>query len=359
MKVDKAFENYFKGRLKQVFYYVTDRCNLRCEHCLYKSTLSALDMKFDIAFEMLSLYKDYGAEKLTFIGGEPTLYGSEKNHIPLFDLINHSKNLGYRYVRLDTNGQFDIDLFDNDKFKKLDNLAFSIDGHLSEINDSIRGKNSYNKCVKNIKEAVNRGYYTTITSCIFQGNLEHIEELIWFASSLGAKEINLHPLFIMGVERDNFTGSAHIKPEVWMTIYQGIREKIDNDTYDIKVRIPQRFVEISDYHKDKKKYEYCPVRMGERVLVHPDGKIRICALCIGSPYHIARHDNSEISFGASNNEIDPSRLERRPCMSQTKDFGGLIPLCISYKPYQSEYVWEMGEFDSNYEAFYSMPSIDE
>ncbi len=57
MRVDKAFHDYFKDSLRQIFLYITDRCNLRCEHCLYKTTISNLEMDLDVIIGMLTYSK--------------------------------------------------------------------------------------------------------------------------------------------------------------------------------------------------------------------------------------------------------------------------------------------------------------
>ena len=280
MIIDKNFEDYFKGRLHQVFFYITDVCQLHCEQCLYKTTL-----------------------------------------------------------RLDTNGQFKNDLLHNNSFKKLNNLSFSLDGHTSEINDALRGKGTFDKSIEKIKEAVSLGYYVTITACIHPKNINHIEEMIKLSTSLNIKEFNMHPLFKMGIDRDDFSGNAHIEPEEWLNIYNDIRKNIENNKYSIPVRLPQRFIAKDEYETNPDMYNYCPVKMGERILIHPNGEIRICALCIGSPYHIATYTKDKINFGALNSEISSDRIGRKPCMSQVKEFDNLTPLCISYKPFQLEHVW--------------------
>lgn len=348
MKIDKNFEDYFKGRLHQVFFYITDVCQLHCEQCLYKTTLANREMNKDIAFEMLEIYRSYGATKLTLIGGEPTLFGIKEKNKPLFDLIDKAKSLGYRYIRLDSNGQFKQDLLLSESFKKLDNLSFSLDGHTALINDELRGKGTFDNTIKRIKEAVALGYYATITACIHPRNLYFIEDMIQLAVELGVKEFNMHPLFKMGIDRDDFSGNAHIDPKEWINIYDIIRTNIDDSKYPIPVRLPKRFIATSEYEANPDMYNYCPVKMGERILVHPDGTIRICALCIGSPYHIASYTKDLISFGAVHSEISSERVGKKPCMSQVKEFGDLTALCISYKPFQLEHVWVTQQFDEKY-----------
>jgi MoaA/NifB/PqqE/SkfB family radical SAM enzyme len=211
--VDPEFEEYFCGRLKQVFLYLTDECNLRCKYCLYKPNLTfhlkEKEIPLETAIRLISDFKELGASKLTIMGGEPTLYGISQQWKPLLKLIEESKVLGYEYVRIDTNSMFKNSLLYEKEFRMLDEITFSIDGHEPNINDIVRGKESFNKCVSNIRLAVNLDYHVDITACVHKLNVGRdvdgdllLHKLILFAESLGAKRINFHPIFKMGVPRD-------------------------------------------------------------------------------------------------------------------------------------------------------------
>ena len=345
MRVDDSFRQHFDGTLQQVFLYITDRCDLTCKHCLYKTTLASRDIGSRICCQLLRVFSSLGARKLTLIGGEPTLYGCKEGWRSLLEVIDEAARLGYEYVRLDTNGQFRGDLLQASTFTQLDDLAFSLDGHNAETNDGLRGPGTFSKCVKRIREAVALGYHVTVTTCVHTANQDRLEEMVELCTELGVQELNFHPLFIMGVDRDRFTGTVHISPDDWGKLYWGVRRRIDDGAYNVGVRVPQRFVSTSKYREHPEKYDYCPVRLGERVLVHPDRLIRICALCIGSRYHVATYDTDRIEWSPYNNELQKRRLARMPCMSQTRDFGDLVPLCISYKPYQNEFVWRNQRYD--------------
>ena len=153
-KMDKEFTDYFGKNLRQVFLYLVDDCNLRCTQCLYKLEIGfqmhKKEMDYEDAVKLISDFREMGAIKLTLMGGEPTLYGIKEHNKPLLDLIKKSKELGYEYVRIDTNGQFNSDLLDQPEFKMLDEITFSIDGPTPEINDPIRGKGSFEKFLKNM-----------------------------------------------------------------------------------------------------------------------------------------------------------------------------------------------------------------
>jgi len=350
MVVDDTFEDYFKGKLKQVFLYITNKCNLHCQYCLYKTNLSGKEMNYDTACTLLKLFYDYGAKKITLIGGEPTLYDDENDNNRLFNIIEYALNLGYEYIRLDTNGQFNSDLLFNETFQKIDDLAFSLDSNIPEINDKYRGSGSFYKCITNIRIASELGYKITTTSCIHEDNIQFMDEMIDFFQGLNIKTVNFHPLLKMGIARDNFSGDSHIELNQWLDVYHKyVKKEVINDDI-FQIRIPQRFVPQSDYESWSENYNYCPVRLAERILIHPDGKLRICALTIGDNYFIGKYSSNNITFNSNmkTNEVNSKRILKTPCMSQNIKFKNFLPLCISYKPDQYEYVWNNENFNKTY-----------
>lgn len=347
--VDPRFQKYFAG-IQQVFLYITDDCGLACKQCLYKPWLRRKEeFDVDVAISLLGVLRTMGASKLSILGGEPTRY----EQLPA--IIEMSKKMGYQYVRIDTNGQFDEVLLKNDKVNQLDELTFSLDGHTDEINDRLRGGGSFGRCVTNIRNAVERGREVDITCCVHRGNVGKdsagnylIDAMIEFAAALGVKKINFHPLFRMGVPRDSWAGETDISPNDWQIIYNHVQENIAAKKYGIAVRIPQRFVTKSEFDQNPAYYGYCPVKMGERVLVHPNGRIQTCALMIGANRSMAHYelkdDRIAIQWEDRDNEIELGNFDLEkptPCTHQIRDFGDLAPLCISFKPDQDEYVWKL------------------
>lgn len=351
MKLDNKFKQHFR-KLNQVFLYVIDECNLRCKYCLYKPNiefkLKNKEIPYKTAIKLLSEFRKLGASKLTIIGGEPTLYGISKRWKPLLNLIKKSKQLGYEYVRIDTNGMFNSRLLDKKEFKLLDEITFSLDSHNSKINDEVRGKGVFKKCVSNIKLAVKKGYNIDITSTVHKGNIGKakdgeilLHKMILFAQSIGANRINFHPIFKMGIPRDTWAEDVFIEPEDWINVYKKIRMNIKSLKYKINVRISKCFVTKKEFNKNKNYYSYCPINLGERILVHPNGMMRICALMIGSPYGIGRYCDSNIVFDSTaTSELVCDNSKNHPCPVQKLNFGKYLPLCISFKPEQNEFIWQ-------------------
>src|SRR5918912_1482321 len=63
------------GRFRNVYLYITEACQLRCEHCYMGERLDrALKMSLPQIVETLTIWRSMGGSKLTILGGEPTLH---------------------------------------------------------------------------------------------------------------------------------------------------------------------------------------------------------------------------------------------------------------------------------------------
>jgi MoaA/NifB/PqqE/SkfB family radical SAM enzyme len=351
---DPEFERYFAG-LKQVFLYITDDCNLRCIHCLYKPWLRAgSEMDSDTTLALLKKFRELGAVKLSLLGGEPTLYGRSAANLQLPEIVARANAIGYQYVRLVTNGVFDETLLLDERLRSLSEITFSLDGDRPDINDCLRGKGSFERSVQNMQRAISLGYRVDLTSCVHKGNVGRdengeriIDRSIHWATSLGVSRINFHPLFKMGTARDSWTEETDILPLEWVSLYSEIRANIDKGKYAIPVRIPMRFVTQQQFSEDPGYYSFCPVKNGDRVLVHANGLIQICALMNGVPISVARFSSSSqsvrIIWENLRNELQEFKFtagEDHPCPVMLNNFGSLVPLCISFKPRQDEFIWK-------------------
>lgn len=352
-RMDDAFRGHFR-RLHQVFMYITDRCNLECEQCIYKPSISHFineEIALDDAVGLLTSFRELGAGKVTFLGGEPTLYGHRDGNRPLLQLIERTRALGYEYMRLDTNGQRIGKLLEQDLFAKLDEIAFSLDGYSAETNDPLRGKGTFVRAVDAIRDAIGRGYGVTMTCCVQRLFLERdengvlkLERMIRFAEELGIAQINFHDLFKVGIPMDTWTGNFAPRPQDWPAVYEEISAKVAAGEFSISVRLPQCFVTKREFARNPEYYGYCPVKLGERVMVHPNGTIRICSNLICTAFGVARYADGQILWDrTSANELAGHDLSRNtPCTNRSRHrkYGDLVPVCFSFKPGQEEFVWQ-------------------
>jgi len=350
--VDDAFADHFRN-LHQVFMYITDRCNLECEQCIYKPSITHFtneEIALTDAVALLRTFHRLGATKVTFLGGEPTVYGHRRNGKPLLDLIELTEQIGFHYIRLDTNGQRISHLLRQRPFAKLHEVAFSLDGFSPETNDPLRGGGTFARAIDSIGIAIELGYRVSITCCVQKLLLTRaedgqllIERMIRFAEGLGAHQINFHDLFKVGVPMDTWTGHFAPKPKDWLPVYDELSKKITRKDFSISVRLPQCFVKEAEFDQNAEYYGYCPVKLGERVMVHPNGVIRICSNLICTAFGVARYHDGRIEWDHSNaNETTGHDFDRAtPCTNRGrhKQYGDLVPLCFSFKPGQEEFVW--------------------
>jgi len=298
--------------------------------------------------------------KLTILGGEPTLYDVFHGNKDLLEVIRMAKNVGYDYVRISTNGTFEEELLERRDFKRLDEIAFSLDGFSSRINDPIRGSGTFNKITSNIKHAVKLGYTTSITCCLHKRLLEEgndgnplLDRMIKFAETLNVDCVNFHDLFEIGVPMDTWTGNLNPSVEEWPSIYRKIRRHIDARRYRIHVRLPTCFITKEEFGRNQEYYGYCPAKLGERVMVHPNGIIRICSNLICTSHGVAKfHDNKIVWDISNSNELLDHKLGIfTACTNRgKKNFGNFVPLCFSFKPKQEEVVWKELKWDTRDKA---------
>lgn len=366
---DLRFDRHFDGRLMQIFLYITDECNLRCDHCFYKPFLKTkqanminnqVEIPTDVALTLLQKFRDLGAIKISFLGGEPTLYGQDSQNKPLSYLIGAARRMGFEYIRLVTNGQFKKDLLRDDRLQALDEITFSMDGDTSAIHDALRGQGTYERALTNINLAVSLGYKVHVTMCLHRGNdgrthdgIRIISRAIKWAAAMGVSSFNIHPLFRMGVPRDAWTGETKIDPVEWISVYREIKECISRGEYGIPVRIPLRFVTTSQFDAEPQRYDYCSLRLADRLDVHPNGQMHTCTLNAATPISVANFKEEwgriRIEWAEQNNELEKCSFnkngEYHPCLLMNGLPDGLRPLCVSLKPGQDEFIWNRLHFE--------------
>ena len=151
-KMDKKFTDYFQKNLRQIFFYLIDDCNLRCVQCLYKQEIcfqvEKKEVDFNDAVKLLEDFREMGAIKLTLMGGEPTLYDIKNDNKNLLALIKKSKELGYEYVRIDTNGQFKSELLEKPEFKMLDESLMDEQNYIIAKKGNTDMIEKMNTCIK-------------------------------------------------------------------------------------------------------------------------------------------------------------------------------------------------------------------
>ncbi|MBC8182637.1 radical SAM protein [candidate division KSB1 bacterium] len=157
-------------------YYITYRCNARCDFCDIQKTYGK-KIKADCSFEDLKKnlpqLKSAGIKFIDLTGGEPLL------HQQLPDMLRAAKNYGF-FTSVTTNCL----LYPKraaDLVGLVGLLHFSLDSLDEDENDSIRGKGSYAKVMESIEITKKLGERPDLLFTVTESNYKAIDELANFA----------------------------------------------------------------------------------------------------------------------------------------------------------------------------------
>jgi len=169
---------------------LTDRCNLRCEHC-YRSS-SPRDLDFALACRILRDGRRLGAERLSFGGAEPTL------HPRFIELIAAGAEEGYQ-VSIGTHGTgFQRYLPELRRLRAgsgpgLHRVNVSLDGGSKAVHDRIRSDGSHKAAVTALMLAKSAGFETRAKTVVNRANVDDLEELLRLAGRIGGDILQSGP----------------------------------------------------------------------------------------------------------------------------------------------------------------------
>lgn len=146
--------------------YLTNACNLRCDHCFMHS---GKPLKNELPksewLRILSEFKENGGQSVTFSGGEPLMN-------PDFDeILIHASTIGLETTVL-SNGI----LWTKERIEQLspyiNQIQISIDGFDETSNAKVRGKGHFDRVVHNVILFANTGVRTSVATTFTFQNLQ-------------------------------------------------------------------------------------------------------------------------------------------------------------------------------------------
>jgi MoaA/NifB/PqqE/SkfB family radical SAM enzyme/SAM-dependent methyltransferase len=216
------------GALKEIWFHLTDNCNLSCRHCLFSASPAKKDaIAFDSLLSSIDQAAQLGCQLFYFTGGEPFVY-------PDFcSILTHlfEKYPAAHAVVL-TNGLLlkkhlpSLNALDSSRL----HLQVSLDG-LEQEHDSLRGKGSYNKLEKNLAAATEAGLAVTLSVAVNAANVQQLPEIARKADKMGATGLHLMYHFIRGKGTDEqFVEPSVLFSTIWKTaeVCREIGLEIDN-----------------------------------------------------------------------------------------------------------------------------------
>lgn len=215
-------KDYYEDNLKldtpiKIQWKITNKCNLKCKHC-YLGKLDGFELPFEKADEIADTIINSNVMEVTISGGECLTYKGIEKIIKKF-LINGIKVDVFTNALLLKNV---LDKIDSDILNKSALLFYvSVDG-LKSSHEQIRGKNTFDKTIENIKYAIEKGYPIVTNTVINKINYCDIMDMIVLLKQMGVKDVQLSNLIVQG--------SADNSMKISLSEQMALKEKI-NDLY--------------------------------------------------------------------------------------------------------------------------------
>lgn len=173
-----------------VVWNVTRVCNLNCKHCYENAHAPAPgELTSKQAMQAVDRMAEAGVAYVAMSGGEPLMRPD------FFEIAERIKEKELAFSTA-TNGT----LLTKEIVKKLKGvdclyIQISLDGATAKTHNSFRGRNSFERTVNGIKNAVESGITTSIAMTVTKHNLKEVPKMIVLAERLGVS-IFMHYNFI-------------------------------------------------------------------------------------------------------------------------------------------------------------------
>lgn len=285
------------GRFRNVYLYITEACQLRCEHCYMGERLGrALKMPLPQIIDTLATWRRFGGSKLTILGGEPTL------HPDYCAAIRAAGQLGYEHVITTTNAQAPA----LRKFRQLgaEDFAYvqvSLDGGSANSHDRIRGEGTFDTALRTTAELTERGFDTRIICTVNETNRSDVLKLLQIADELGVSLVKFHVFSTIGV--------GHGNPELAMTPPEWVDfcDLLGEAAKDYRTRVwyqptYARRDQMARYAAEG--YQGCIGRTLDRISIFPDGRCYVCSYLFDTDLYFAQMDGGQVRLNHGENEFD-------------------------------------------------------
>ncbi len=179
--------------LNQIYFYLTEGCNLRCRHCWivpkYQSgdrSYPALEM--DLFRSIIQQAKPLGLSGVKLTGGEPLL------HPDIYEMLDviRSEEIG---LTVETNGVLCTPGLAKKMKATCENpfVSVSIDGSDPETHEWVRGvEGCFDEALNGIRNLVNAGFRPQIIMSIMKRNKDQMESVVRLAEALGAGSVKFN-----------------------------------------------------------------------------------------------------------------------------------------------------------------------
>ena len=160
---------------------LTNRCNLRCQHCFPERHAATGDLPLSLLEKVLQEGHGCGITHLSFTGGEPTL------HRQFPDMLRQVSGAGYTFSFVSNGLTFPqlVPLLRQYRqwFK---GVTFSLEGAREATHDQLRGPGTYRRVMRAVSCCVVQAFPFTLNMVLTARNYGEVAALVQLAAQLGS-----------------------------------------------------------------------------------------------------------------------------------------------------------------------------
>jgi Fe-coproporphyrin III synthase len=269
-----------------LFLYITEKCQLRCTHCYMGERLDhERTMTPELVQEILrSLKIISGQYKVYLLGGEPT------THPELSAILDICKDCGYKVV-LTSNGLIPETAWREIRVDRIDSLSFSLDGGTPAVHEQMRGRNTFQPLLVNMKRAVAGGLQTRAIFTVTTENEPDVPAALALADEIGLDMVSFHYFTPTGYGQSK--PQLQLSPDRWIALCERLtKEALRRRT---KIFYPPAFVRPDGMPSLLQRgYRGCTARNLERLAIFPDRRVYICSAFFDTDLHYGVFEGGRI-----------------------------------------------------------------
>lgn len=261
--------------LKSLDIHLTNRCNLKCRHCLYNSAADNPDNYELTTTDFKKIFNDFfklsrGKGSVNFLGGEPLIRKD------FFEIVGASKKLGLK-TNLVSNFNYSEKILEKIINFGFDRISLGIHGN-EKNHDWIRNnngdyKNSLEK-IKIISDLENNKPHLNLTTVLHKKNLDNIEHILNLANSFNVDSLSF--FFFTSIGRGLDYPNLMVDPKDWLAAKNRIIKWVSKNKPKFSIRWEKAYSDIKD--KNSSIARLCSGRLISSLEVRSNGDIYFCGI---------------------------------------------------------------------------------
>ncbi|HLX93232.1 MAG TPA: radical SAM protein, partial [Puia sp.] len=218
-----AFPLKHTGNLNLVFFAITRKCPLRCEHCFEWDNLNKKEtFSKEELIQVVDIYQKQGAVQFHFSGGEPMVRIND-----LVEVIRHARHKSECIVV--TSG-FNLTGINARRLKEAGckGVVVSIDHYVPELHNAFRHHPQiFQQAITGVNAALAAGLVVSLSVCVTKTFLDgnHLMPYMKFAKELGVHFVQLLEPKAIG----HYSGQDVLLEEHHIVQLESFFKKINND----------------------------------------------------------------------------------------------------------------------------------